>query len=60
MTTTSSHGQGAVRNPAQDGRLKDNKAATVGKSTAAASAQRSQGQGAAKNPANDGRTEAKR
>jgi hypothetical protein len=63
MTTTSNHGQGAVRNPAQDGRLKDNKPATASNSNTSASrstTHASHGQGAVKNPATDGRTKDKR
>ncbi len=56
MTTTSNHGQGAVRNPAQDGRLKDAKSASPAKSSpVSATAHRSSGQGTVKNPATDGR-----
>jgi hypothetical protein len=61
MSTTSTHGQGTVRNPAADGRLKDNKSAS--QSPMAATADRrtaSHGQGAVKNPATDGRIRDKR
>jgi hypothetical protein len=62
MTITSNRGQGTVRNPAEDGRLKDNRstASAAPASARSSTAHMSHGQGAVKNPATDGRIKDKR